>query len=201
MANAQISAFWQWFLNHEAQIRAAYDRDDLQALDALLSDRVAEIAGGAGWEMGPYALPGYTLVLAPGTRDRIPVCREVIDAAPDLAEWSFFAGLPPKEMVSLELEIGGAVVCCDAWRYRLTAYNRGEFVDLDIFFEPDVAPPGEKEEETCELLVQSLVGETVALERIGYIQHHRVDSVDAVENASAMKYLRPHLEQVLSPLQ
>jgi hypothetical protein len=201
MNDTDINSFWRWFEDHEAKIRSAYDRGDVQALDALLSDRVAEIADGSGWEVGPYALPGYSLVLAPGARDHVAVCRRVVDLAPAIEGWSFFAGCPPKEMLSLELEIEGTMVCCDAWRYRLTSYNRGEFADLDIYFEPSDAPPSGKEEDTCELLVKSLIGEAVSLERVGHIQYHCVESIDTLEHSTPMKFLRPHIEQILSPMQ
>lgn len=201
MADIIINSFWQWFVHHEAQTRSAYDRGDIEQLDALLSNRVADVADGSGWEVGPYALPGYSLVLAPGASERVAVCRRVVGAAPAIDGWSFFAGCPPKDMLSLELEIDGTMVRCDAWHFRLTSYNRGEFVGLDIYFEPSDAPPIGKEDYTCELLVKSLVGESVSLERVGYIQYHCVESVDRVEHSTLMKFLRPQLEQILSPMQ
>jgi hypothetical protein len=194
-------AFWTWFEKSEASIRGAYGGGDSLLLDSLLSERVADAAAGAGWELGPYALPLNALVISPGTRERVPACRTLVEAAPDIAGWRFFAGKPPKELLSLTIDISGHAVCADRWRYRLTRYGGGEFVDVEIFFEECDAPEPVDSELASQLFVEALVGEMVSLERVGCIECACVPSIEVVERATPLRYLKRHLDDVLTPMQ
>lgn len=193
-----VVAFWSWFLANEARIRSAYKAGSSVGLDQLISPEVAKLSSRLGWELGPYALPKHAFVIAPKSREDLAIARQVAEAAPQLAEWAIYCGKPPKELNKLIFKIDGAEVCCDDWRYRMTAYNNGEFVDLEVFFEESTAPPDGKEDVLCELLVEALVGQAVALERIGYVEHFQVPDVGQVDRATPMRYLRPHLDDVLS---
>lgn len=201
MTDAQrFEKFWDWFRANETALRVAYDEGDFDRLDALVSGRVDALTIDIGWEMGPYALPDHSFVLSPGNRESIAICREIVDVAPDLPGWRFFAGKPAKDLLSLTIEVEGTKVCADNWRYRLTSYNGGEFVDLEIFFEAADAPPPEIENIACELLVESLLGELMSLERVGDIDYTCVDSVAEVERTTGFRFLKRQLDEILAPL-
>lgn len=193
-----VVAFWSWFLENEAKIRLAYDAGSPEELDQLISPGVDKLSSRLDWELGPYALPKYAFILAPKSREDVAIARQVAEAAPQMAQWTIYCGKPPKDLIKLIFEVDGAEVCCDDWRYRMTAYNNGEFVDLEIFFEESTAPPNGKEDVLCELLVEALVGQAISLERIGYVEHFRVSDVGEVDRATPMRYLRRHLDDVLS---
>jgi hypothetical protein len=196
-----IHRFWVWFQAHEPAIRRAYENGDTAALDALLSPKVEEAVPGAGWELGPYALPLNALVFSPGVRERIAACRDLVRAAPEVAGWTFFPAKPPKALTSLVVHVDGHEVCADRWSYRMTAYGGGEFVDLEIFFEETDSPEPADVELATELVVESLVGEMVSLERIGSIDTFCVPDVGAVERATPLRFLGKHLDEVLIPSQ
>lgn len=192
--------FWDWFVDNERFVREAYDGGDLNRLDMLLSPSVRQVAKGLGWEMGPYSLPNHTLVLSPGSRELTTLCRTLIGSAPKVDGWCFLAGKPAKDLISISFELAGLEVCADGWRYRLTSYNNGEFVDIDLLYEASDAPPPGKEEVFCELVIEALVGEMTALERVGYVNHRAVADLEAEERATPLRYLKAHLDEVLSPI-
>lgn len=193
--------FWNWFQKHESEIRRAYAQGDGSRLDELLSARVANAADGAGWEIGPYALPMHAFVLAPGGTGRIDACRTLVKAAPPVPGWRFFEAKPPKDMPSLRIDIEGHEVCADRWFYRLTSYRGGEFVDIEIFFEEDDSPSPADADLASLLLVEALVGELVFLQRVGRIEPSCVVSVDKLDRATPLRFLKPHLDDILLPLQ
>lgn len=196
----QIAQFWAWFEANESQLRFAYDNKDAKGLDRLINPRVQAVAAGCGWEIGPYSLPDHSFVISPGSKERAHVSRRIVESAPQIAGWRFFAGKPAKDLLSLTFVIEESEVCADNWRYRLTSYNKGEFVDVDIFFESGDAPTSGSESFACELVIESMIGELLSLERVGYVKHHCVKNVVDAENSTPMRFLKPHLDEVLSPV-
>ena len=196
----RFASFWNWFRVNEAALREAYDEGEVERLDALISGRVGALASGIGWEMGPYSLPDHGFVISPGKRERIEICRAIVDAAPKLPGWRFFAGKPAKDLLSLTIEVDGIEVCADNWHYKLTSHRGGEFVDLEIFYEAADAPPPEKEGIACELLVESLLGELTSMERVGYIDFSCVGQISEVERSTELRFLRRHLDDALAPI-
>lgn len=194
-----IAVFWSWFAANEERLRRAYDCGDTDCLDVLLSPPLRDLAPDLGWEIGPYALPEYSFVLSPGGRKLVELTRRIVELAPRVPGWRVFAGKPPKDLLSLTFERGDVEVCADNWRYRLTSQNRGEFVDIEVFFEKADAPPDGEESFLCELVLEALVGELVSLERIGDVTHKCVADVSAVERATPMRHLKEHLCGVLAP--
>jgi hypothetical protein len=196
-----LQGFWSWFVENEEKIRKAYDADSEDLLVALISPALSEVSDRLGWELGPYALPNYSFVISPECREDVALARRVAEAAPEIDCWTIFCGKPPKDLTSLTFEVAGREICCDDWRYRMTSYNRGEFVDLEIFFEEANAPPAGEEMVVCELAVEALVGQAVSLERVGDIEHCLVSSAEEISKTSPMRHLKEHLERVLSPYQ
>lgn len=194
-----VNEFWRWFEAHDKEVRAAYESGNTVWLDAQLSARVRHIAPGTNWEIGPYSLPDNALVLSPGTREELPAVKAAVARAPQVSGWHFVACKPPKDLLSLTFELANVSTNADAWVYRMTSYNEGEFVDLEIFFEPTAAPPSGKEGTLCELVVEALVGEELRLDRIGAITPVSVPNLRAIQNTTAIQHLRPHLMAVLRP--
>ena len=196
----RVNEFWRWFAAHDNEVRTAYESFNSAWLDTELSSRVERIAPGTNWEIGPYALPDDALVLSPGSREQLAVVKAAVARAPQMSGWHFIACKPPKDVLSLTFELGNVSTNADAWVYRMTSYNEGEFVDLEIFFEPSVAPPRGKEAVLCELVAEALLGEELRLDRVGTISPVSVPDVRAIEKTTAIQDLRPHLIEVLRPL-
>jgi hypothetical protein len=165
----------------------------------LISPALSRLSDRLGWELGPYALPNYSFVISPECREDVALARRIAEAAPKIDRWTIFCGKPPKDLTSLTFEVAGRETCCDDWRYRMTSYNRGEFVDLEIFFEEANAPPAGDEMELCELAVEALVGQAVSLERVGHIEHRLMSNVEEVPRTSPLRHLGEHVERVLAP--
>ncbi|TFZ06344.1 hypothetical protein EZ313_06775 [Ramlibacter henchirensis] len=198
---AKAREFWEWFQEHEPEIRHAYLQADTSHLDDLLSLRVANATSGAGWEIGPYALPSHAFVFSPGNADRISACRELVDAAPDIPTWRFFHAKPAKDLTSLRIEVGAHEICAERWYYRLTSYRAGEFVDVELLFEEADSPSPADAVLAGELLLEALLGELVFLQRVGRIEPNCVPSLAKLDRATPLRYLRRHLDSILKPLQ
>ena len=194
-----IREFWVWFAAKSELIREAYKCGNFTWIDDEVSPRVEAIAREMTWEMGPYCDPHDAMVLSPTTRENIPIAKRAVALAPTLDGWCFLPARPPKELLSLEFVVDGESVNADTWRYRLTSYNRGEFVDIEILFDRANAPPTEQDVTFCELVVEALIGEEMRLDRVGYIDSRQVDDVSAIEKAAPLSNLKKHLALVLSP--
>jgi hypothetical protein len=191
---------WKFFSSNAAEIAAAYDAGNYDWLDAKLSPLVKAIAEDMDWELGPYHHPDNTFVLSPSVRDNLPASRAAIAKAPNIPGWFFEPAKPAKELLSLFFEAEGYAVCADEWRYRLTSYNSGEFVDIEIFYDSSTSPPATHEQMFCELVVEAILGEELRLDRVGELTSMLVSHVGVIENASEVRYLKKHLDKVLAPI-
>jgi hypothetical protein len=191
---------WDWFAHNVAKVATAYGSGDYAWLDRHLLPLVKAIDEQMNWEIGPYALPDDTFVLSPTVRENLPKARAAVAAAPKVPGWVFLPAKPPKVLDTLAFTIDDSKVNADEWRYRMTSYNKGEFVDIEIFLDRTTAPLAGTENTFCELVVEALLGEELRLDRVGYLKPILVGDVMAVEKASQMKYLRKHLAQVLAPI-
>jgi len=192
---------WEFFSRNIAKIEAAYDAGDYEWLSRQLSPLVKAIAKDMNWEFGPYHHPDRTFVLSPTIRENLPVSRAGVANAPSLPGWFFEPAKPAKDLLSLVFDAEGASICPDDWRYRLTSYNDGEFVDIEIFYESSTAPPTAHVQTFCELAVEAVLGEALRLDRVGYLKPSLVEDVSVVENASEIRYLKKHLDEVLVPVE
>lgn len=196
-----ICDFWAWFAANSERVREAYDRGDFEWIDGAVIPRLEKIAPDITWEMGPYCHPHYAFVLSPTTRENLATTKRAVALAPTIDGWRFLPAKPAKELLSLEFVIEANSVNADTWRYRLTSYNKGEFVDIEILFDTANAPPSEDEDVFCELVVEALIGEELRLDRVGYLSPRTVDDVLAIERAAPMTHLMKHLALVLAPIQ
>ncbi|UJW81276.1 hypothetical protein [Hydrogenophaga sp. SL48] len=199
--NDSVFELWNFFSSNAKEIKAAYDAENYDWLDGKLSPLVKAIAEDMNWEFGPYHHPDNTFVLSPTVRENLPASRAAVAQAPDIPGWFFEPAKPAKELLSLFFEAEGSSVCADEWRYRLTSYNSGEFVDIEIFYDSSTSPLAAHEQMFCELVVEAILGEELRLDRVGYLKPTLVLDVGAIENASKIRYLKEHLDEVLAPIQ
>ena len=195
-----IGEFWVWFAANSEQVRKAYNHGDYPWIDEAVNPLLEKIAPDMAWEMGPYCLPNDAFVLSPTTRENLAITKRAVALAPVIAGWRFLPAKPAKELLSLEFVIEDRSVNADNWRYKLTSYNKGEFVDIEILFDLADAPCSEDEDMFCELVVEALIGEELRLDRVGYLNPRTVDDVSAIEKATPMTHLKKHLEVVLAPI-
>lgn len=191
------AAFWDWFATNSHQIRDAYRRDDHSWLYTQISPRINRIGNRLNWEIGPYHDPDETFVLSPTIRENLPLTRAAIAIAPQLDSWHFLHAKPPKHLVSLTFAVRDCTINADDWRYRLIAYNQGEFVDIEIFVNAGSEIPAAHEDLFCELVVEALIGEECRLDRVGCLMPNVVDDNTTIEKSTRIQHLKDHLAQVL----
>ena len=196
-----VTELWEFFSENVVKIEAAYDAGDFDWLDETLGPLVKAVSEGMNWELGPYHHPDQTFVLSPTIRENLPLSRAAIDKAPSLPGWHFESAKPAKDLLSLLFDAEGASVCADEWRYRLTSYNSGEFVDIELFYDSATSPPAAHQHLFCELVVEALLGEELRLDRVGYLKPTLVSDVGTLKRGSKIRYLKEHLGEVLAPIQ
>jgi hypothetical protein len=194
-----VAGFWKWFEDHAGEIESAYSRGDIDWLDLEISPRVDEMANGLNWEIGPYFDPENTFVLSPGVRGNLPFTRSAVELAPAMPGWHFVHAKPAKVLNSLVFEACESSVVADDWRYRLTSYRSGEFVDIDLLIDDGCELPSGQEQLFGDLVVESLIGEECRLDRVGVIAVTRVHNVMSEERSTAIRHLPDHLSKVLKP--
>ena len=199
--NEHVVNFWHWFATNSRQIHDAYRRDDHEWLDVNISPRIELIGEQLNWELGPYNEPDNTFVLSPTIRENLTLTRAAIMIAPKLDGWHFAFAKPLKKLLSLEFSAQNCTINADDWRYQLTAYNNGEFADIDLFINSSNSPPTVHLNIFCELVIEALLGEECRLDRIGYLTPNVVDDNTTIENSTAIQHLNDHLSQLLTPTQ
>ena len=192
--------FWRWFAQEQSRIREAHGRGDVGWLDSVVTPRVQDIHERLNWELGPYNAPDDTFVLSPTIRENLPLTWAVVDEAPELEGWHFLHAKPAKNLSSLRFTARDCTVDADNWRYLLTSYNDGEFVDIEILVNSADDLPVAHDSFFCELAVEALVGEERRLEQVGSLTPVVVEDNTAIERSTSMRFLNAHLDEVLSPL-
>lgn len=190
----QIRDFWLWFEANIDCIAWAYDQSDIDWLRDNLSPQVRRLGDRLNWEIGPYRDPARTFVLSPTVRENLPLTRSVVAAAPAIRDWRFLHAKPAKVLNTLEFSAHGCSINADNWRYQLTAYNAGEFVDIDLYLDAPIS----NETMFAELVVEALTGEERRLDQVGCITCRIVDPDDLPANLTQIKHLNDHLDQVLA---
>jgi hypothetical protein len=196
----RISAFWGWFSDWHQDVATAYANGDAFWLDTNLTAQVKQIEPRLNWEMGPYYDPENTLVISPSVRDNIALTQRIVAAAPALPGWHFLPAKPPKKLQRLVMELPGmaeAKVCANDWVYRLTAYNRMEFFDIEVFTNSVGAISQSDLELLTRRLIESLVGELVYLDKIAAVKVIPPADTQRPDELTAFRHLGRHLAQLL----
>jgi hypothetical protein len=150
--------------------------------------------------MGPYHHPDQTLVISPSVRANIDLAARIVAAAPQLYGWHFLPAKPPRELKRLLLDLpgkAGAAVCADGWTYRLTAYNRMEFFDIEVFTDAGNSISDGDLELLTRRLIESLVGEVVYLEKFAAVKAARSGDARPAEELTAFPLLGRHIAHLL----
>lgn len=178
----------------------AYSSDDVHFLDLNLTAQVKRIESRLNWEIGPYHHPESTLVISPSVRENLQLAERIVAAAPNLSGWHFLPAKPPKLLKRLAMKLPGktgAEVCGDAWAYRLTAYNRLEFFDIEVFTDVVDSISGGDLELLARRLIESLVGELLYLERFAAVKVFRHGESVPGEKVTPFRHLGRHLAALL----
>jgi hypothetical protein len=195
-----MTQFWDWFAANCEQIKTAYETDNVRWIHTNLSPRLKKIHSALNWEIGPYYQPEQTLVISPTIWENLPLADRVVAAAPVVLGWRFLSAKPPKEMKHLAMTLPGktgAEVCGDSWVYRLTAYNQKEFFDVDVFVDnAEGVADDDLRLMTC-LLIESLLGERLYLERIAAVKVFRENDQQSRENLNPFPLLGRHMGHLL----
>lgn len=195
-----IAEFWDWFADWQTDIATAYANSDSLWLDLNLTAWIKRIQPQLNWEMGPYHLPRNTLVISPSTRDNIALAQRVVKAAPTLPNWHFLPAKPAKELKHLVMELSGiasAKIRGDDWVYQLTAFNKMDFFDIEIFTDYSGSLSDLHLELLARRLIESLVGEITYLEKIAAVKVRRADEPRPAKMLTPLPRLGRHLLHLL----
>ena len=195
----RITEFWSWFSDSAGTLLDAYENGNTDWLNSHPSSRVRKLGAKLNWEIGPYYHPEKTFVLSPTIRANLPLTRTTIARAPRLDGWRFLHAKPRKDLTSLRYEANGHSVNADEWLYRMTTYNGGEFVDIELFSPGADDLPTGHEQLFCELAVESLIGEELRLDRVGYLQPCLLAADTDSGGLTELQHLYDHLLSVLDP--
>lgn len=193
-----VARFWQWFAENHRDVSKAYDSSNVDWLHANISRRIWQLSDSLKWEIGPYNFPDKTFVLSPTIRENLPLTRTAVKVAPELSGWRFLHAKPRKQLKRLVFQSHGCTVDAESWQYQLVSYNKGEFVDLLLYIDAEGFPSAHEQLFT-ELVIESLVGEELRLDRVGIVQPNLVENTGEIENTTPIRYLHEHLLTVLTP--
>lgn len=161
-----VDEFWQWFQEVAPILHREWNRADLvEALDR----RIHELNPDFSWEIGPHGLSDSQLVISPGlNRDLRVEARRVVERAPTVAAWTFFAARQPKEWdYRFQLEVGEETIELDAssWHFVLLKYDNGTHEVLLSARDASELSPSERWQAAA-IVLESILGEDVILDRL-----------------------------------
>ena len=116
--------FWQWFVGVAPKLAKPQPPEGL--IDEL-TVRVQEDLGVPGWEIGPdpAGAPRMFALSPEGDPELLAVTGAVVDAAPALAGWAFYAARPPRPGAPLRFTMGDVDIDASAWRFVCLAAPEG----------------------------------------------------------------------------
>ncbi len=198
MSHAVLTEFWSWFAVNAEEVRRAYNEGDTEWLNDQLSRWLRSYSDVLSWEIGPYHDGVDTLVISPRTRAGLPLTRRLVAFAPELQGWRFEHAKPRKLVSQLSVQLHGETYSAANWTYRMTTYNKGEFVDIEVFIPAREAFDTSHGSLLCEVIADTLLGEELRLERVGRIEHHVVDAPGEIPRTTRMSCLYDHLVSAVS---
>jgi hypothetical protein len=129
-----VADFWKWFTTVAPKLATPQPPE---ALIDELTVRVQDDLGVPGWEIGPD--PGGAsrmLALSPeGDPELLAVTGAIVDAAPTLAGWAFYAARPPRPGAPLRFTMGDVDVDASGWRFVCLAAPEGGEDETGIVIE------------------------------------------------------------------
>jgi hypothetical protein len=194
---AKMREFWEWFTKSVTEIEDVFaDRAFLDALDEKVQGLNI-----VSWEIGPglKAAGNRSLVLSPGgDRKLMELTTAMIDTAPDLAGWEFYAAKPPKawdRRFSVSDEKGNEFEIDAAdWSYCLLKHEEGFEI---IIRAPNMEEaPLEIQQTAAEVLIEGEIGEAARVKHVDYITVVKDFEKELENKASPIRALRDHLSQL-----
>lgn len=168
----KIEQFWQWFLDHNEQLIALGDLQDMEREELLdaMQQQLTKYCDGLGYEMGEPTANGRTLTFtAEGDTDLFRYVVELVDAAPDLDWWEFVAF---KQPMGTELKVRFDKMLFDTRKMyfqQLECEEEPEMLGLRVAVEN-----GERQDEDFQVGVyvtlEALMGEFDCATMIGYME-------------------------------
>ena len=172
MIMEKIEQFWQWFLDHNEQLIALGDLQDMEREELLdaMQQQLTKYCDGLGYEMGEPTANGRTLTFtAEGDTDLFRYVVELVDAAPDLDWWEFVAF---KQPMGTELKVRFDKMLFDTRKMyfqQLECEEEPEMLGLRVAVEN-----GERQDEDFQVGVyvtlEALMGEFDCATMIGYME-------------------------------
>ncbi|MEQ8822571.1 MAG: hypothetical protein RLY93_20230 [Sumerlaeia bacterium] len=166
-------------------------------LENVFENRLRTTFGQIGWEVGPGLEKDFALSLTfNGHDDLIPYVDAIIYQAPDLPNWEFNSGRPPKRWdgrFEIRQQTGDIIVIDSSqWTYILTSFNQNEFFDVALFGQL-INVDEETRERACLIAVQGYLGERETLQWIDQIVFLELPSADDAKRATPLEFLREHI--------
>lgn len=108
----QITEFWEWFSQTEAQFRSFFGDDfrgDKKMLIHTMDNWVLSF-GKFAWEIGPGEHQPFHFILSPnGDAEHLNLSKQIMSYAPDLPHWDFYFAKPIKTN-ALQFQIYNSVL-------------------------------------------------------------------------------------------
>jgi len=175
----KIKAFWNWFSCHQKELGE----------DNVAPDIIAELEEQLflikrlDWEIGPGSRTSHQFALSPqGDLQLLEFTTKIIELAPRIEDWEFFAAKPPKSWnLIFELLVEGAPHSVDGKLWEFVAYK---FKDgtYDLVFKPNSS--NELSEEylywASTIIIDGEIGEERRMRKVG-----KVEIVATWDNKSA----------------
>lgn len=163
-----IHAFWQWFSTVAPQL--AQPQPPLALIDELTA-RLQDGLAVPGWEIGPALRPGASRMFAlspEGDAELLEVTGEIVDAAPALPGWEFYAARPARPGAPLRFTMGDVEVDASGWRFVCLAAPEGGDHETGIVVEqPGLEKRLKREDDrvaAAVICIEGLIGEGRRLE-------------------------------------
>ncbi len=197
-SSKKIEAFWNWFLSTAETLADLLERSSTKEIADLIEPRIKSLSDKIGWEIGPGLVKRYGFAISlNGSISNVPSALVIVAAAPVLAGWEFYCGLPPKKWdgrFRLKNRTGQTVsLDCSSWRYVLTGYDDNKFFDITALAQMRDLDNKAKIQ-AVKIALRNILGERVMLERLDRIEVRDSTDPNLQENASALMDLGRHIE-------
>lgn len=193
--NKKYQFFWEWFLNHKKEI------EEINLNHLFIKDLEAKIKilGDFIWEIGPGLKKPFAFTISPGGDPALLVeTKEIISYAPALEEWEFYYSKQIKEWDNyFDIFINGEKRRIDIskWEYVLFEYEDNT---LDIIIKP--VPYSDTYNKDiygiCEMVLDSIIGEEMRIEKIQDLEVVREFDSNIEENGTSIINLQKHLKKI-----
>jgi hypothetical protein len=198
----EIDTFWHWFGERSETIRNLMVLGDSIAIAKILDSRVAELAVGCSWEVGPVDHSSVFFAISPnGDVDKLSVTKDIIRRAPIIPGWNFYPAKPPKKwdlrfVVSLE---NGRPISIDAngFRYSLIAFAKNRFFDVKLHAPRLPEMDLEARNRVGRIVVEGILGEEFTLQNVDRVELIENSVITMNHKSGSISKLKEHIESLV----